>query len=38
MSSTSGDVSSASATMNDLEGAANDLGLTQGDVDACRNP
>lgn len=38
ISSTTGDVNSASATMNDLEGAAQDLGLSQGDIDACRNP
>lgn len=38
ISGTTGDVNSASATMNDLEGAAQDLGLSQSDVDACRNP
>jgi peptidoglycan hydrolase-like protein with peptidoglycan-binding domain len=38
ISTTTGEVNSASATMSDLEGAANDLGLTQSDIDACRNP
>jgi peptidoglycan hydrolase-like protein with peptidoglycan-binding domain len=38
ISSGTGEVNSASATMNDLEGAANDLGLAQSDIDACRNP
>jgi peptidoglycan hydrolase-like protein with peptidoglycan-binding domain len=38
ISSTTGEANSASATMNDFEGAANDLGLTQSDIDACRNP
>lgn len=38
ISTTTGDVNSASATVNDLEGAAQDLGLSQSDVDACRNP
>ena len=26
------------ATVSDLEGAAKDLGVSQSDVDACRNP
>lgn len=38
IASTTGEVNSASATMNDLEGAAKDLGLSSSDVDACRNP
>lgn len=38
ISTTTGEVNSAGATMNDLEGAAKDLGLTQSDIDACRNP
>ncbi len=38
ISSGTGEVNSASATMNDLEGAAEDLGLSGSDVDACRNP
>lgn len=38
ISGTTADVNSASASMNDLEGAAQDLGLAQSDVDACRNP
>ena len=34
----SSDVYAADATANDLKSAAKDLGLTQSDVEACRNP
>lgn len=35
---TSSDIYSANATAADLESAAKDLGLTEDDVEACRNP
>lgn len=38
ISTTTSDVYSANATVNDLEGAAKDLGISESDVDACRNP
>ena len=38
ISTTSRDASSANATITDLEGAAKDLGISQGDIDACHNP
>jgi len=38
ISTTSRDASSANATITDLEGAAKDLGISQGDIDACQNP
>jgi hypothetical protein len=33
-----GDVYSANATADDLAAAAKDLGLTEDDIEACRNP
>ena len=38
ISTTARDASSVNATINDLEGAAKDLGISQSDIDACRNP
>ena len=38
IATTSDDASSINATINDLEGAARDLGISQSDIDACRNP
>jgi len=38
ISSTTSDVNSVSASINDLEGAAKDLGISQSDIDACQNP
>jgi len=38
ISSTTSDIYSVDATMTDLEGAAKDLGLSESDVEACRNP
>jgi peptidoglycan hydrolase-like protein with peptidoglycan-binding domain len=38
LASTAGDVYSAGATVDDLSAAAKDLGLTEDDVEACRNP
>ncbi len=38
ISSTTSDINSVDATVSDLEGAAKDLGLSESDVDACRNP
>lgn len=38
LSRTSYEIYSASATAEDLAGAAEDLGLTEGEVEACRNP
>lgn len=35
---TSGDIYTANATAADLESAAKDLGLTESDLEACRNP
>lgn len=38
ISTTTSDVYSANASINDLEGAAKDLGISESDVEACRNP
>ncbi len=38
ISTTANDAYSINATMSDLEGAARDLGISQSDIDACRNP
>jgi hypothetical protein len=38
ISQTSSDVYNASATESDLSSAAKDLGLTESDIEACRNP
>jgi peptidoglycan hydrolase-like protein with peptidoglycan-binding domain len=38
ISETTRDASSIDATMTDLEGAAKDLGISQSDIDACKNP
>lgn len=38
ISSTTSDIYSVDATVSDLEGAAKDLGLSESDVEACRNP
>jgi len=38
ISTTANDAYSVNATINDLEGAARDLGISQSDIDACRNP
>jgi hypothetical protein len=38
ISSTTSDVYSANASISDLESAAKDLGLSESDVEACRNP
>lgn len=38
ISSTSSDIYNANATASDLSSAAKDLGLTESDVEACRNP
>ncbi|MEZ5502432.1 MAG: peptidoglycan-binding domain-containing protein [Halioglobus sp.] len=38
ISSTTSDVYSVNATVNDLEGAARDLGISESDIEACRNP
>ena len=35
---TMGDVYTASATADDVTQAAKDLGLTESDIEACRNP
>lgn len=38
ISTTTGDIYSVNASVSDLEGAAKDLGITESDVEACRNP
>lgn len=38
ISQTSSDVYNANATASDLSSAAKDLGLTESDIEACRNP
>ena len=38
ISQTSADVYSANATVADVQSAAKDLGLTEEDIEACRNP
>ena len=38
ISTTANDASSINATITDLEGAAEDLGISQSDIDACKNP
>ncbi len=38
ISTTTSDIYSVDATATDLEGAAKDLGLSQSDVEACRDP
>jgi len=38
LASTANDVYSAGATVDDLSAAAKDLGLTEDDIEACRNP
>lgn len=38
ISDTAADASSVDATITDLEGAAKDLGISQSDIDACKNP
>jgi peptidoglycan hydrolase-like protein with peptidoglycan-binding domain len=38
ISTTTSDASSIDATITDLEGAAKDLGISQSDIDACKNP
>jgi hypothetical protein len=38
MSQTMGDVYTANATADDVAAAAKDLGLTEGDIEACKNP
>jgi peptidoglycan hydrolase-like protein with peptidoglycan-binding domain len=38
ISSTAGDAYSVNATVNDLEGAAKDLGISDSDIEACQNP
>jgi peptidoglycan hydrolase-like protein with peptidoglycan-binding domain len=38
VSTTATDASSINATITDLEGAAKDLGISQSDIDACKNP
>jgi peptidoglycan hydrolase-like protein with peptidoglycan-binding domain len=38
ISDTAGQIYSAGATMGDLKGAAADLGISDSDIDACRNP
>lgn len=38
ISTTTNDASSIDATITDLEGAATDLGISQSDIDACKNP
>jgi peptidoglycan hydrolase-like protein with peptidoglycan-binding domain len=38
ISSTTSDVYSVDASVSDIQGAAKDLGLSESDVEACRNP
>jgi peptidoglycan hydrolase-like protein with peptidoglycan-binding domain len=38
ISTTANDASSINATITDLEGAAKDLGISQSDIDECKNP
>ncbi|MEZ5573064.1 MAG: peptidoglycan-binding domain-containing protein [Halioglobus sp.] len=38
ISNTAGDAYSVNATINDLEGAAKDLGISETDIEACQNP
>jgi peptidoglycan hydrolase-like protein with peptidoglycan-binding domain len=38
ISTTASDAHSINASVSDLEGAARDLGISQSDIDACRNP
>lgn len=38
VSTTANDASSINATFTDLEGAAKDFGISQSDIDACKNP
>lgn len=38
VSTSANDASSINATITDLEGAAKDLGISQSDIDACKNP
>jgi peptidoglycan hydrolase-like protein with peptidoglycan-binding domain len=38
VSTSANDASSINATVSDLEGAAKDLGISQSDIDACKNP
>lgn len=38
ISSTTSDVFSVDASVSDIQGAAKDLGLSESDVEACRNP
>jgi peptidoglycan hydrolase-like protein with peptidoglycan-binding domain len=38
ISTTASDADSVNATITDLEGAAKDLGISQSDIDACKNP
>ena len=38
VSTSANEASSINATISDLEGAAKDLGISQSDIDACKNP
>jgi peptidoglycan hydrolase-like protein with peptidoglycan-binding domain len=38
ISTSAGDAYSVNATVNDLEGAAKDLGISDSDIEACQNP
>jgi peptidoglycan hydrolase-like protein with peptidoglycan-binding domain len=38
IATTTGDINSVNASLNDLEGAAKDLGISDSDIEACQNP